>query len=1155
MTKNADSTSDVKTQKTHLTQPVSHEKPSLRRRLTSMLLLLAGLIFVNIVIFNRIHHRIDVDTASLANYVKLYKLSRRIQISIETSSPEEHRSMERFLLNADEFDRDINNNKKQSLRIEVESDANSQLPLLIEGLDNDWQAFLAAYQALRSSTATSAIPSSDLISNLNKNAEELQASIIAITFTLQSDVDNRLHWLEKVMLGIAGADFLVLGIIMLWLRRHIAEPLEQITETARRLANADFSARVVFNSNNNHQKKSDEIADLGDLINQTAIQAQALISDFEKESNALREAEAKFRSLSEQSLIGIYMIQDGGFIYVNPRFAETFDYPVSIISNNLPVPTLIHPDDWETVKEHLRRRIEGEVHTVRYEFRGIKSDGSVIPVEVIGSAASYRGRPAVIGTLLDHSARKLTEAELQRIHRMLQVLSACNQSLVHADKTQTLTDAICNSLVKLGGFPLACISLSGSTTTHSLRLVACAGPATSYAKNKSDDDRNNDDGSEAFRSHKTVICRNISLNPKESQWRDDANMYHLASSAAIPLLHNNKTLGVLHIYSSEHNAFTQDEIQLLNELADDLAYGLFNIKARAQIDEQATELLIQQRAIESSSSGVMITRCDKKADNPIIYVNAAFESITGYSREEVQGRNGRFLLSELHEQAEIERLRSALRRGADLNITLRSTRRDTSVFWSEISLSAIRDAQNVVTHFVSTLNDVSERIRYQNELQHHSTHDTLTGLANRVLLNDRIEQALAHAYRSQRYAGFILLDIDRFKLINDSLGHPTGDELLRLVAARLASIVRKGDTVARIASDQFVIVLPELESPPQINEVVNKIEEAFLPPFVLAGQEAFVSASIGISLAPDNGSNPESLLNNAEVAMGVSKARGGNGHCLYSKEMGETSRDRISLETDLRRGIERNELELFYQPKVTLQGGKIIGAEALIRWRHPQRGLVPPLQFIPLAEETGLIATIGDWVIQEAMNHLKQWEVQGVPVTKIAVNLSARQFRDHELLNRIKSMLNNSNVAAQQLELELTESMLMQRGEATISTLHALHECGFSLAIDDFGTGYSSLSYLQRFPIDTLKIDRSFVKDLETSHDSRMLAETILMMASNLGKSVVAEGVETSGQAEILRQAGCEIIQGFLYSRPVPLNEFTGMLRLGHLLPKDIKSI
>jgi EAL domain-containing protein (putative c-di-GMP-specific phosphodiesterase class I) len=271
---------------------------------------------------------------------------------------------------------------------------------------------------------------------------------------------------------------------------------------------------------------------------------------------------------------------------------------------------------------------------------------------------------------------------------------------------------------------------------------------------------------------------------------------------------------------------------------------------------------------------------------------------------------------------------------------------------------------------------------------------------------------------------------------------------------------------------------------------------------------------------------------------------------VFAQDMGESSRGRITLETDLRHGIERGELELFYQPKVSLADGRLVGAEALLRWRHPERGLVPPLQFIPLAEETGLIGPIGDWVIDEALRHLRDWFGQGLPLTKIAVNLSARQFRDRDLAARVKAMLAASGVEPRWLELELTETMLMKHGESTVKTLEELRSAGLSLAIDDFGTGYSSLAYLQRFPIDTLKIDRSFVKDLEARPDSCVLAETILMMARNLGKSVVAEGVETLGQADILRRAGCDVVQGFLFSPPVPVGEFVGMLAAGVLAPK-----
>ena len=416
-------------------------------------------------------------------------------------------------------------------------------------------------------------------------------------------------------------------------------------------------------------------------------------------------------------------------------------------------------------------------------------------------------------------------------------------------------------------------------------------------------------------------------------------------------------------------------------------------------------------------------------------------------------------------------------------------------------------------------------------------YDALTGLPNRLLLTDRLTQARAHAHRAERLVGVLLLDVDRFKAINDTLGHSMGDLLLREVAERLSGCVREGDTVARLGGDEFTVLLPELRYIEDCATVARKILESLTRPFPLDGHEVFVSASIGITLYPFDESI-DTLLRNADTAMYHVKENGGNGFEYYTTEMSTASLKRLSLESALRRALERQEFVLHYQPQVDLVSGHVVGAEALLRWQHPEWGLVAPGDFIPLAEETGLIVPIGKWVLFTACRQAKDWQDAGHPPITVAINVSARQFYQKDFMDTVCEVLETTQLDPRYLEIELTEGTVMQNGQATTAMLNELHKMGIQFSIDDFGTGYSSLSYLKRFPIDRIKIDRSFVTNITSDTDDAALASAIIAMSHALDIQTVAEGVETKEQLAFLRDRRCDQIQGYLFSRPIPAEEF-----------------
>ena len=552
---------------------------------------------------------------------------------------------------------------------------------------------------------------------------------------------------------------------------------------------------------------------------------------------------------------------------------------------------------------------------------------------------------------------------------------------------------------------------------------------------------------------------------------------------------------------------------------------------------------LHEQALASSSNGIMITRSDED-DHSIVYVNPAFERITGYSAEEVIGLEGRFLVRDDLAQPDLEHIRSALREKREGSATLRNYRKDGSLFWNELHIAPVHDLTGgATTHFVSVINDISERVRYQHALEYQANHDSLTGLANRNLLNDRIEQAIAWAKRNGHVMGVMLLDLDHFKLINDASGHSAGDALLKEVAKRLMACVRDTDTVARLGGDEFVIILTDLPQPDDVDQIAEKILSTLSRPAEVAGRDVFVTASIGVSLYPRDGDHGEILLRYADMAMYRVKEHGRNSVRQFVPEMGSTAISRLDMEGAMRRGLERGEFVLHYQPKIDLATQTVVGAEALVRWQHPQIGLIHPIEFIRLAEETGLILPLGEWVLAEACRQQVLWNQQSVIPLRISINMSARQFRQEDLTDRIAAVFSSTGADPSQFIVELTESMVMHDVDSTLASLRALKNLGLSLSLDDFGTGYSSLSYLRRFPIDELKIDRSFINDIHTNPDDAAIAGAIIAMARSLSLSVVAEGVENKEQAELLSTLGCSQVQGYYFARPLTVGAFTARLR------------
>jgi diguanylate cyclase (GGDEF)-like protein/PAS domain S-box-containing protein len=492
-----------------------------------------------------------------------------------------------------------------------------------------------------------------------------------------------------------------------------------------------------------------------------------------------------------------------------------------------------------------------------------------------------------------------------------------------------------------------------------------------------------------------------------------------------------------------------------------------------------------------------------------------------------------------------DELGEKLRSGAikSFKMEKRYLRKDGSPIWVGLTIACKRDRTGKAVYDISVVEDISARKRAEERVQYLASHDGLTGLPNRAMFGQLLNLAIETAKRYDRQFAVLFIDLDRFKVINDTLGHEAGDVLLREMAARLRECLRASDVVARLGGDEFVVLLQEVKDPAQVSVVARNILSAVMKPVVILGQECRVTASIGICMHPEEGQDDQAVMKNADMAMYLAKEEGKNNYQFFSGKMKAHSIERLAIETNLRRALEEKELSLAYQAKVNFRTGVITGVEALLRWTNAQLGSVAPSQFIPLAEETGLIVPIGKWVLRTACEQSMQWQRQGLPAVRMSVNLSMRQLNDDSLVSEIEAVLRDTGLNPELLELEVTESMIMHNAERAVRVLTAIKALGVRLAIDDFGTGYSSLAHLKRFPIDTLKVDRSFIREIPQDAEDRAIAEAIIAMGKTLSLTVVAEGVETQEQQAFLSERSCDEMQGYYFSTPIAPSDFEALLR------------
>jgi len=604
------------------------------------------------------------------------------------------------------------------------------------------------------------------------------------------------------------------------------------------------------------------------------------------------------------------------------------------------------------------------------------------------------------------------------------------------------------------------------------------------------------------------------------------------------------------LYRGEQDALIFETVHRRKDRTD------YNVEIRLQLytNEQPPVFIamaqdITERRQAESRARTLSMALQQAADTVIVtdtmgiieYVNPAFEETTGYSREEVTGKTPAIVRSGKHDRDFYRNMWEIISSGEVYRDVFINRRKDGDIYYEEMTVTPIKDTSGKIVNYISTGKDISERIESQERLHYLAHHDVLTDLPNRMLFLERLSHALTHAQRSDKTCAVLFLDLDRFKKINDTMGHDIGDRLLQTVGERLKNVVRDGDTIARLGGDEFTVLLEGITSPEDVGSISRKILKELSRPFSINHQQLYTSTSIGISLFPTDGTDANTLLKNADAAMYRAKDYGRNNYQFYSADLGAKALEHFTLEAGLRNALKREEFVLYFQPQLEIQSGDFVGVEALIRWNHPELGLVSPAEFIPLLEDTGLIVPAGKWILETACKQVKAWQDAGIEVGRLAVNISSRQLEDPNFVLTVEGVLKEIGFDPAKLELEITESLLMSHAVQTVQAIRMLNSKGVRLAIDDFGTGYSSLSYLKRFPIDTLKIDQSFVRDITTDMEDAAIVKAILAMSHSLGIEVVAEGVETREQESFLQAHGCDFVQGYLYARPAPSVEIEAL--------------
>ncbi|HEY7985605.1 MAG TPA: EAL domain-containing protein [Methylophilaceae bacterium] len=787
---------------------------------------------------------------------------------------------------------------------------------------------------------------------------------------------------------------------------------------------------------------------------------------------------------------------------------------------------------WADVKQHGMRLIE---------TRHKRKDGTIFPVEV---SANYLNEEYNFCSVQDITERKQAEAREHRLTQLYKALSEVNQAIVRMEQQSELFPLVCRCAVEFGGLRMAFIALLSDEASGLMVADARYGSNLEYLdgvviSSRADVVEGRGSCGTAFREGRPVIINDYFSDPMTLPWRKRGMDCGWSAVGAFPIQRGGKPYAVLNVFHEQLNAFDAEVIALLVEMSKDISFALDNFDRETARKAGEDSQRLAASVYETSSEAMMVMNADRK----IIAINPAFTEITGYLETEVLGKDSSILKSEEHDQALYDEMWDQADTAGKWQGEIWDKRKNGDIYPKWLTINTIFNERGSAQHYVALFTDITERKQAEQTIWQQANYDRLTGLPNRQMFHDRMDQEIKKSHRASLPLALLFLDLDRFKEINDTLGHDMGDILLIETAKRLTSCVRETDTVARLGGDEFTIILGELDDSRNVERVTEDILRKLSSPFQLGNDMAYVSASIGITLYPEDASTADALLKNADQAMYAAKNQGRNRYHYFTPSMQKTAQSRMRIANDLRKALAAQQFRVYYQPIVDLQTGDINKAEALIRWEHPKRGLVGPVEFISIAEETGLIVDIGAWVFHQAANQVKSWRKSHHPGFQISVNKSPVQFHNQDSSYPSWTIhLDSLGLPGQSIVVEITEGLLLDTGTHVIDRLQEFRAGGIEISLDDFGTGYSSLSYLNKFDIDFLKIDQSFVRNLASGSSNMALCEAIIVMAHKLGMQVIAEGIETEQQRDLLTAAGCDYGQGYLFSKPIPAEQFEELL-------------
>jgi len=817
-------------------------------------------------------------------------------------------------------------------------------------------------------------------------------------------------------------------------------------------------------------------------------------------------------------------------LYYSPQWWQMLGYAMDELPSDEELwLRLLHPDDIEPFKKTLDDVMQNDQSDISCELRLRHKDGHYVPVLARGVITrDAMGKPVRLsGTNMDltdqHRAQELEEL---RIFLLESLTGGLTLEVVLKDitgKLESLKPGTLCSIFLVDGEGHFEQNIAPSLPDFYNQAIAGQLTAAGICT-----------GDNPLVAGRRTIIENIAMHPDWQAYKELADQAGLAACWSEPIYSSAaELLGAFVIHQRCPAMPTAHDLKLIEMVTHFIALVFERKRTEAQ-------LKLAAKVFEQSNEGFMITDAKRK----IIMVNHAFSSITGYTEAEVLGQPSNMLSYGYHEEDFYRNIWTAIQTQGYWQGENWSRRKNGELYPELLNISVVRDSAGKITEYVGVFADITQIKTSERRLEFLAHHDPLTSLPNRLLLFLRIEHGIDVARRENKQLALLMLDLDRFKDVNDSLGHLAGDQLLQLVAERLTSRLRDTDTVARLGGDEFTILLEDIAHPEDAARLAETIIADLSEPWQLPlGGEVRIGVSIGISLYPQYGDTPEILLQQADTALYQAKGAGRNRFAYFSDELTQAVRERIALEAKLRQAIDRNELCVFYQAQIDIDSGKIVGAEALVRWQDPAEGLIPPDRFIPVAEQTGLISAIGEWVLRETCRQGRQWMDANFPPLTLSVNVSPHQLRQGNLDELVVKVLEETGLPAERLELELTESGLMERDREAVKILDSLRIQGIRLAIDDFGTGYSSLAHLKRLPLDVLKIDKSFIEEIPYHQDDMEIAATIVAMGHTLGFKVLAEGVETKEQLAFLQAQGCDLYQGYLSCRPLPAAEFAAFMQ------------